>query len=59
MNKPKSVKEVADELLDLDGPAAILGEEWLRPAEGHGSVISPPSYGLRGWCVNLQHRRHA
>src|SRR5262249_14317777 len=44
MTKPKSVNELADELLDIKGPAAIVGEEWLRPVEGHGSVIFPPSY---------------
>jgi len=48
MNKPKSVKEVANELLDLNGAAAIVGEEWLRPAEGNGSVISPPTYAGAG-----------
>jgi CRISPR-associated protein Csb1 len=44
MKKPKSVNEVADELLDMNGPAAIVGDEWLRPVGGHGSVIFPPSY---------------
>src|SRR6516164_2484270 len=44
MKKPKSVHEVADQVLDKNGPAAIVSEEWLRPAEGHGSVIYPSTY---------------
>jgi hypothetical protein len=40
MKKPKSVEEVADELLDLNGPAAIVGEEWLRPAEAGESTYN-------------------
>jgi CRISPR-associated protein Csb1 len=48
MKKPKSLNEVADELLDMNGPAAIVGEEWLRPAEGHGSVIYPSTFAGAG-----------
>jgi len=44
MKKIESVDQVASQLLDNNGPAAIVGEEWLRPVEGHGSVIFPPSY---------------
>src|SRR6266480_1550594 len=44
MKKIGSVNEVANGLLDMNGPAAIVLEEWLRPAEGNGSVIFPPSY---------------
>jgi len=44
MKQPKSVNELADELLDINGPAAIVCEEWLRPVGGHGSVIYPPTF---------------
>jgi CRISPR-associated protein Csb1 len=44
MKKIGSVHEVAGQLLDHNGPAAIVCEEWLRPVEGNGSVIFPPSY---------------
>ena len=44
MKKPRNVNEIVDELLDMNGPAAIVTEERLRPVEGHGSVIFPPSY---------------
>jgi CRISPR-associated protein Csb1 len=44
MKKIGSVHEVANQLLDKNGPAAIVSEEWLRPVDGHGSVIFPPSY---------------
>jgi CRISPR-associated protein Csb1 len=40
----KNVSALAKELLEINGPAAIIGEEWLRPVGGHGSVIFPPSY---------------
>jgi CRISPR-associated protein Csb1 len=40
----KNLNELAGELLDINGPAAIVGDEWLRPVDGHGSVIFPPSY---------------
>jgi hypothetical protein len=50
MKKPESVKETEDQLLDMKGPAAIVGEEWLRPTEGHGSVISHPA--MRSGPVN-------
>jgi CRISPR-associated protein Csb1 len=42
----KSMKNLSDTLLNINGPAAIVGEEWLRPVGGHGSVIFPPSYFL-------------
>jgi CRISPR-associated protein Csb1 len=48
MKKPKSLNEVTDELLDMNGPAAIVGEEWLRPAGGHGSVIYPSTFAGAG-----------
>jgi CRISPR-associated protein Csb1 len=44
MKQPKSVNELADELLDINGPAAIVGDEWLRPVGGRGSVIYPPTF---------------
>jgi CRISPR-associated protein Csb1 len=44
MKKPKRLNEVADQLLDINGPAAIVNEEWLRPAEGQGSVIYPSTF---------------
>src|SRR6266446_169641 len=40
--------ELADEMLDKNGPAAIVCEEWLRPVGGHGSVIFPPTYAGAG-----------
>src|SRR6266516_6028791 len=48
MKKIGNVNEVANELLDMNGPADIVGEEWLRPAEGNGSVIFPPTYAGAG-----------
>ncbi len=48
MKKTRSFNEVVAQLLDMNGPAAIVGEEWLRPAEGHGSVIFPPTYAGAG-----------
>ncbi len=62
MKKTRSLNEVADELLDMNGPAAIVGEEWLRPAEGHGSVIFPPTYagaGASTYNIDDKHRRYA
>jgi CRISPR-associated protein Csb1 len=44
MKKPDSLSELADELLNINGPAAIVHEECLRPADGPDSVISPPTY---------------
>jgi CRISPR-associated protein Csb1 len=48
MNKTKNVNELADELLAESGPAAIVAEEWLRPADGQGAVIFPPTYAGAG-----------
>jgi CRISPR-associated protein Csb1 len=48
MEKPKSMKEVAAELLATNGPAAIVAEEYLRPVEGYGSIIYPPTYAGGG-----------
>jgi CRISPR-associated protein Csb1 len=44
MNKTKDVNELANELLAENGPAAIVAEEWLRPADGQGAVVFPPTY---------------
>jgi CRISPR-associated protein Csb1 len=44
MKKIENVHQVANQLLDENGPAAIVSQEWLRPVNGHGSVIFPPSY---------------
>src|SRR5207237_5446174 len=44
MKTIKNVNALADELLAMGGPAAIVGEEWLRPVQGNDSVIFPPTY---------------
>jgi CRISPR-associated protein Csb1 len=43
MKKP-SIQEASDEFLAANGPAAIVAEEYLRPVEGYGSIIYPPTY---------------
>jgi CRISPR-associated protein Csb1 len=42
------MNELASELLTVNGPAAIVAEEWLRSADGQGAVIFPPTYAGAG-----------
>jgi CRISPR-associated protein Csb1 len=36
--------DLADEMLEDGGPAALVCRQWLMPAEGHDAVIFPPTF---------------
>jgi CRISPR-associated protein Csb1 len=36
--------DVANEMLEKNGPAALVCRQWLMPAEGHDAVIFPPTF---------------
>jgi CRISPR-associated protein Csb1 len=48
VTKTRNMSALASELLSTNGPAAIVAEEWLRPADGQGAVIFPPTYAGAG-----------
>ena len=41
-----------DDCLTSDGPVAIVIKQYLRPAEGEGEVIFPPTYADIGYNVD-------
>ncbi len=46
MNDLSKQSKVFDECLREDGPVAIIIKQYLRPVEGHGEVIFPPTYPM-------------
>jgi CRISPR-associated protein Csb1 len=51
MSKTVDMNELARKLLAENGPAAIVAEEWLRPVDGQGAVVFPPTYAGAGASV--------